>query len=332
MLDELEIAPGHYAPGRTLQPITGFRLSAIGGPQVEVRSEHVVSYGIRRCEFDEYLLRRSGARVREGVALTSIERADGGWLLNGDIRARVLVGAGGNFCPVSRFLGNKGAAAVAAQEIEFEMPGTQAAASKVAGEMPELFFCRDMLGYGWVFRKDNYLNVGLGRTDSHEISRHVKNFVGYLAKTRAVQVPDSGISGHAYGLFGRSQRTILDDGVLLIGDAAGLAYPESGEGIRPAIESGLMAAHTILAAEGNYSAKQLSRYRELLTSRLQREHSRMDTLSQMLPHAIKEVAGRQLLRSHSFCRNVVMDQWFLRVAEQRLDFGQQPVQRELTAI
>jgi flavin-dependent dehydrogenase len=29
--------------------------------------------------------------------------------------------------------------------------------------------------------------------------------------------------------------------VLLIGDAAGLAYPESGEGIRPAVESGLIA-------------------------------------------------------------------------------------------
>ena len=30
--------------------------------------------------------------------------------------------------------------------------------------------------------------------------------------------------------------------MLLIGDAAGLAYPESGEGIRPAIESGRLAA------------------------------------------------------------------------------------------
>jgi flavin-dependent dehydrogenase len=245
----------------------------------------------------------------------------------------MLIGAGGHFCPVARYLGNKGSPApVLAQEVEFEMEAPQAAQSRVEGEIPELFFCRDMLGYGWVFRKDNYLNVGLGRTDSHEISRHVKDFVGYLGKTRAVEVPDSGISGHAYGLFGRSQRTILGDGVLLIGDAAGLAYPESGEGIRPAVESGLMAAHTILSAEGDYNSKRLSLYRELLNSRLKREHSRMDTLSQLLPHAIKEVAGRQLLRSHSFCRNVVMDQWFLRVAEQRLDFGPQPVQRELAAI
>ena len=132
-------------------------------------------------------------------------------------------------------------------------------------------------------------------------------------------------------MFGHSQRNILDDGVLLIGDAAGLAYAESGEGIRPAIESGLIAAHAIVSAEGNYSAKRLSLYRELLNSRLQREHSRLDTLSQLLPHAVKEFAGRQLLRNRAFCRNVVMDQWFLRVAEQRLALAPQQVQHELAA-
>lgn len=332
VLDELEFTAEDYSHGRTMQPITGFRLSAIGGPQVEVRSDGVVSYGIRRCEFDEYLLRRSGARVREGVALTSIERVDGAWRLNGEIRARVLIGAGGHFCPVGHYLGNKGSPApVLAQEIEFEMDAPVAAKSRIAGEIPELFFCPDMLGYGWVFRKDNYLNVGLGRTDSHEISRHVKDFVGYLAKERAVETPVTGIAGHAYGLIGRSHRKILDDGVLLIGDAAGLAYPESGEGIRPAIESGLIAAHAILSAEGNYSTKRLSLYQALLNARLQREHSRLESISQLLPHTIKEFAGRQLLRNRSFCRNVIVNHWFLRVAEQRLAFEAQPVPQELTA-
>ena len=332
VLDELDIPPQHYAPRRTLQPISGFRLSAIGGPQVEIRRERIVSYGIRRCEFDEFLLRRTGARLREGEAFTSIERTAGGWLVNGTIKARVLVGAGGHFCPVSRYLGNKGAPApVVAQEVEFEMDPAQAVGSKIAGELPELFFCHDMRGYGWIFRKDNYLNVGLGRTDSHEISRHFKNFVGYLKQTRAVEVPSSGISGHAYGLFGHSQRTLLDDAVLLIGDAAGLAYPESGEGIRPAIESGLIAAHTILSADANYTARSLSLYRELLTLRLQRERNRLDTLSQMLPHTIREMLGRKLLRSQSFCRNVVVDRWFLRVAEQRLAIEPHPVRHELAA-
>lgn len=332
VLEELGIVPESYAPGRVLQPISGFRLSSIGGPQIDIRGEHIVSYGIRRCEFDEYLLRRSGARIREGVPIASIERSDSGWLVNGNIRARLLVGAGGNFCPVSRYLGNKGAAAVAAQEIEFEMNPAQSARSNIAGDLPELFFCRDMRGYGWIFRKDNYLNIGLGRTDPREISRHVKDFIGYLERTRDVEVPRNGISGHAYGLFGQSHRTIVDDGVMLIGDAAGLAYPESGEGIRPAVESGLIAAHTVLSATGDYSARQLSLYPKLLTSRLRRERSRLDALAQLLPHVVREFAGQQLLRNHSFCRRVVIDQWFLRVAEQRVAFGPQLVQHELTAI
>jgi geranylgeranyl reductase family protein len=332
ILDELEFAADDYAPGRTIQAVTGFRLSALGGPPVEIRGDKVVSYGIRRCEFDEFLLRRSGARIRDNFALTSIERRNGGWLINGDLRARMLVGAGGHFCPVGRYLGNKGSPApVLAQEIEFEMDASQSARSKVAGELPELFFCRDMLGYGWVFRKGNYLNVGLGRTDSRGISRHLKEFVAYLAKNRAVETPITGIAGHAYGLLGRTNRRILADGVLLVGDAAGLAYPESGEGIRPAIESGLIAAHAILSADTNYTAKNLSLYPELVNLRLHRERNRLESLSRLLPHTLKEFAGRQLLRNRSFCQNVVVNQWFLRTAEQRLAFGPPAVRHELAA-
>lgn len=330
ILEELEFTPEQYPRERVLQPITGFRLSTIGGPQVEIGGDKVVSYGIRRCEFDAWLLGRSGAPIREGVAITSIAREHGGWVINGEVRARMLVGAGGHFCPVGRYLGNKGSPApVLAQEVEFEMNPAQAERSKIDGRMPEIFFCRDLLGYGWVFRKDNWFNVGLGRTDSREISRHVKDFVGYLGTTRGLETAAKGIAGHAYGLWGRSQRKILDEGVLLVGDAAGLAYPESGEGIRPAIESGLMAAHTILSAGQDYSAAKLSLYGELLNRRLQHENRQTETLSQLLPHTLKEIAGRLLLRSRAFCRNVVVDQWFLRVVEQRLSFDRQPIQREL---
>ena len=106
-----------------------------------------------------------------------------------------------------------------------------------------------------------------------------------------------------------------------------------GDGpVQPVVRSGLIAAHTILSVEGNYSARKLALHRELLKARLQRERSRLDTLSQLLPHAMREILGRQLLRSRSFCRNVVVDRWFLRVAEPRLACEPQHVQRELTAI
>ena len=88
--------------------------------------------------------------------------------MNGEINARVVVGAGGHFCPVARFLGAKMGTevSVAAQEIEFEMDQRQAAACSIKPEIPELYFCKDMLGYGWCFRKNNFLNVGLRRLAS----------------------------------------------------------------------------------------------------------------------------------------------------------------------
>src|SRR5580765_6588487 len=66
VLSELEIDACEYAQRRVLQPITGFRTGCIGGEMIETTYGATVSYGIRRREFDEYLLRRSGARLLEG--------------------------------------------------------------------------------------------------------------------------------------------------------------------------------------------------------------------------------------------------------------------------
>ncbi len=284
VFDALGIDPADYVSGRILQPITGFRLSSIEEPQVDISYGRTISYGILRSEFDEYLLRRSEARIREGVPFDSLERTGNGWLVNGEIKARLVIGAGGHFCPVSRFLGNKASLpSVVAREIEFEMSPAQAARCNIAGELPELCFCRDMKGYGWCFRKQNVLTVGIGRTENHGLSQQCEQFLGFLQRSRNVEVPGKGILGHAYWLFGHSERTILGDSILLIGDAAGLAYPESGEGIRPAIESGLIAAYSILAAQGDYSAGRLELYRELLNARLQPKQNAFESLARVIP-------------------------------------------------
>ena len=73
--------------------------------------------------------------------------------------------------------------------------------------------------------------------------------------------------GHAYLIYRKAARKFISDNVLLIGDATGLAYSQSGEGIRPAIESGLLAARAILAANGDYAQARLETYRDLLRER-----------------------------------------------------------------
>lgn len=311
VLQALEIDPLQYAQGRTCQAITGFRISGIGQAEIEVSYPRSVSYGIRRCEFDEYLLRRAGAQVCEGVALSSLEPSGDGWTVNGTIHARLLVGAGGHFCPIARRLGSShNQEPVVAQEIEFEMDSGQAATCAIEEEIPELYFCHDLQGYGWCFRKQNFLNIGLGRLDQSRLPQHVHQFVQFLRAQGKIgfDLPQK-MSGHAYFLFGHSGRKVVDDGVLLIGDAVGLAYVQSGEGIRPAVESGLIAARVIREADGCYSRERLKRYGELLTEAF--GDGQRKTLASRMPRKLRNGIGRLLLRTNWFCRRMVVEEWFL---------------------
>jgi geranylgeranyl reductase family protein len=322
VLEELEINAGEYACGRVLQPITGFRVSRLGGREVEIHYAAPVSYGIRRCEFDDYLLRRSGARLFLNTPLKQLERAPGVWIVNNEIRNPMLVGAGGTFCPVARFLGARinREVVVAAQEAEFAMDPGQLAACTVRGEVPELYFCADMKGYGWCFRKQNVLNIGLGRLDSHGLAGHVADFLQFLRTSGKLAANvEPAFRGHAYLLYGRTARAAVDEGVLLIGDAAGVAYAQSGEGIRPAVESGLMAAKAIASAQGLYTPERLDRYREALTKRFGEPATDWAArIGQHLPTPVIASLARQLLATNWFTRDVVLDRWFLHRHEPAL--------------
>jgi geranylgeranyl reductase family protein len=310
----LRVSPEEYGRTRILQPITGFTVGRIGQDGVDVGYSRVISYGIRRCEFDEYLLRRCGARCREETEVRSIERADNGWVVNGEIGARLLVGAGGHFCPVARYLPEPEIRQpVVAQEVEFLMNLKQAASCAVHAEKPELYFCNDMQGYGWCFRKGDYLNIGLGRLDPRGLPDHVRRFCDILKQNGKlpIDLPNE-FRGHAYFLFGRSPRRLVGDAIILIGDAAGLAYPQSGEGIRPAVESGLIAAKVIQTAAGNYSCNRLETYPDKLVRRLGRRQESLEAIAQHLPSRMRNACARLLLTNKTFCRRVVADMWFLR--------------------
>src|SRR5579863_7443511 len=123
VVQELELDLDDYRRERTLQPITGFRTGLIGGRQVATKYNRVVSYGIRRCEFDHYLLARSGARMQLGQSFKSLRRDQDQWIVNEEIRTPLVVGAGGHFCPVARQVAQPldEQAVVLAQEIEFQM-------------------------------------------------------------------------------------------------------------------------------------------------------------------------------------------------------------------
>ena len=311
VLSILEIDACEYASHGILQSITAFRTGASGARNCVTDYGEPVSYGIRRREFDHFLLRRSGARVFEGAALDTLEWRGDSWMVNGSIRARIVIGAGGHFCPVARMVGarSKTERTVVAQEAEFVMDDAQIAGCEVRADTPELYFCRDLKGYGWCFRKGDVLNVGLGRADPRRLSSHVADFWKSLRGRIAFEIPAP--RGHAYLLYGTSPRPVAGDGWMLIGDAAGLAYPLSGEGILPAIESGLLAAEAIAEGrEHEYS----SRLREHFRS----ESGVVQSLGAKIPARVLEWLAPRLLRSKWFGRRVVLDGWFLHAKTDKL--------------
>ena len=298
----LGLSPDDYrAAGLTLQPISAFRTGIIGGAMVETQYSDVVSYGILRREFDHFLLQRCGARLLQQTPVETIRRTADTWIVNDGIEAPVLIGAGGHFCPVARHVrgGADAARPIVAKEAEFL--GVRPAAP------PSLFFCRDLEGYGWCVPKGDYVNVGIGRRDHHAFATHVSEFVAFL-KAHDIHADGAGVRwhGHAYFASGTGPRPLVDRGVMLAGDAAGLAYPESGEGIRPSIESGRLAAETLVASRGRHEIDDLQPYAEALRA----AHPPVSRRSAPA-RAVSAAIGRLLLRSPGFTRHA-LNEWFLR--------------------
>jgi geranylgeranyl reductase family protein len=320
VLAELAVDAEAYAKTRVLQPIRGFRIRRIGGRQADVRFAEPISYGVRRCELDHFLLERCEARLATGEGLASLERRGERWIANGRIEARVVVGAGGHFCPLARRLFGAGSAAepiVAAQEVEYPLDASDARDCPVDAEAPELFFTEDLRGYGWVFRKGDWLNVGLGRQDRRRLSEHVAGFLAFLRGERRLprRVPDE-MHGHAYLIYGEAPRELVGDRALLVGDAAGLAYPRSGEGIRPAVESGLLAARALLAAAGRWDRAGLEPYRARIEARFGPRRPRLRFApTEWLPAPLARGLAARLLGSPRFARRVVVERWFVHAHE-----------------
>jgi flavin-dependent dehydrogenase len=218
---------------------------------------------IRRFELDDFLLRRSGADLHLGVAVHDITRdSDGLWSVAG-LRARHLVGAGGTNCPVARMVAPpRPSGPVGVQEHEFAADRAAIARTRAGrdGE-PELLLHDDLRGYSWNVPKTDWLNVGSGTVEPHEVraawqkARAHFSAAGHVPPESAADL--EAMKGHTYYLF---DPTHLEGAVrpppaaqagagavLLCGDSLGLAQPLTAEGILPAVISGRLAAEAILA-------------------------------------------------------------------------------------
>lgn len=221
-----------------------------------------LQHAVRRVEFDNWLLQRAGVPVIVH-AVKNIAASQDGYTIDGEYQSKYLVGAGGTYCPVYRTLfktdnPKEKKALIAAVEEEFQYPSADARC--------RLWFLQNRLpGYAWYVPKANgYINVGVGgkaeemAASGEPLKNHWNRLVEKLEHMGLVTGRTYKPVAHSYYLR-QSLPEIRKGNAFLVGDAAGLATLDMGEGIGPATWSGLLAADAIVHGSP-YSLKHIPRY------------------------------------------------------------------------
>lgn len=143
-------------------------------------------------------------------------------------------------------------------------------------------FKKNMPGYLWIFPVgNNTANVGFGML-SKEISKRKINLkqalTNIISENPAISTrfENAQMEGKIQGFglaLGSRKVQLYGDHFLLVGDAASLIDPKSGDGISHAIESGIIAANTIINAHkiGDFSKSYLENYKKDLNKKIGKE-------------------------------------------------------------
>ncbi len=276
LLRELKVE--HAVLERPHETISIFRFTSFSGEEAEIplpasRDETTVGLGLRRFELDYVLLEKArslGVTVLDGWKPKELKRQPDGWILKtdpsdvlGELGARMLIGADGRNSWVAHHSGLADPAAMQGRSVgfQFRLKGAKRATGKVeihlfpGGYAGIVGIDGDTVTLGLAIEKqrlpdgpprESLLNSILPQNPSlREILR--SGSVNEMRSTYPVYFPP---------------RRACGDGVLLVGDAARVNEPVTGEGIYFALKSGLLAARTIDRAfqKSDVSADQLSSY------------------------------------------------------------------------
>jgi geranylgeranyl reductase family protein len=201
----------------------------------------------QRIRLDSFLAEQAvaaGAELRDGVKVEAVEALRGGVEVTAGgerLGAEALVGADGVNGLCARRLGLGGNQAVGVA-LEGNVPydrlgeGYRGLAVLELGLVPG--------GYGWVFPKGDHANIGIGGWGSQ--GPGLRGHLGALCAAHGVVLGDlEDVRGYRLPL--RSPRSTLARGrASVVGDAAGLVDPVSGDGMFEAFLSGKLAAEAAL--------------------------------------------------------------------------------------
>lgn len=228
---------------------------------------------VMRADFDAHLLAQARAEVRQGVCVRRVEESEEGIQVHaGDgqvFRGRYLVAADGANSSAARSLGLRQGKTLAAA-LEVEAPATPEAMRRFASTMV-FVFGEIPRGYLWIFPKADHLSVGIGalRPKPGQLQAVLRRVMARFG----ISLEGLPLHGHPLPIYTRRE-PIATRRALLVGDAAGLVDPFSGEGIRFALKSGRLAAEAILSG-------QIDRYAERVYRQIGLEHRLAAALAQL---------------------------------------------------
>lgn len=229
---------GHArAPGVRVQTITGMKSTLPSGTVVATDFPGLM---VDRARFDQAIARRAeqaGAGLwtearlcrldpRRRVAV--IRRRD----QEQQIRYRLLIAADGPHSTTAALLGLPALEVV--QTRQYTVP------LRVPYRDTDIWLSDEFPGgYGWLFPKGEVANLGIGadRRFEPDLKTPLDRLHAQLARTGVVGAEILSRTGGAIPVGGLRER-LVEDGVMFVGDAAGLTHPISGAGIAAAVVSG----------------------------------------------------------------------------------------------
>lgn len=246
-------------------------LSSPGYGPVSLQARSGQIWMVRRPEFDARLVehaRDRGADLRTDAPVRKVvENPDNTTTVVsevGEFRARVVVGADGADSLVARSVGlrrDRDRQYTLALEVEASGAGDDTPDAIVDFAIPR--------GYAWLFPKGHVWNVGVGTDDRSEFRRLRQHLTAFQTRYGLRFDGPARPIGHKIPVW-RGDEPLHRGGVVLVGDAAGVADPFFGEGIAYAIQTGRLAADAAFAyLRGD--ATDLSGYTEAVQTSLARD-------------------------------------------------------------
>jgi geranylgeranyl reductase family protein len=219
---------------------------------------------VMRSNFDSYILAHANAEVRQGETAYRLEEQEDRVVVltkTGEVfEGQFLIAADGANSIAHRTLGLRRGKTLAAG-IEVEVPVLSENMSQW-NERSVFIFGEVRLGYLWIFPKSNHLSVGIGAL--HPKPGELQAVLDRVMRRFGISLEGTRQHGHPLPLYTRKEK-LNTDRILLVGDAAGLVDPFSGEGIRYAVKSGRIAAEVILTDN-------LVDYNEIIYQKIGRSH------------------------------------------------------------